>query len=105
MDMVRYIVEAHRRMCRSVAEFDRTHDVHRSLILELLAGNREHEEVGLEVRSCRPRNSSSAASHEIAASTVVTKELSGLSAHRQRVAQCLMGVVFLAHGIHLAVQS
>ncbi len=57
MDMGRYLVEAHLREGRSVAELAEAHGIHRSWIYKLLARYREHGEAGLAPRSRRPRSS------------------------------------------------
>jgi len=60
MDMGRYLVEAHRREGRSVAELAAAHGVHRSWLYKLLARYRAEGEAGLAPRSRRPRTSPSA---------------------------------------------
>src|SRR5829696_9904955 len=55
--MGRYLVEAHFREGRSVAELARTHGVHRSSIYKLLARHRAEGEAGLAPRSKRPHHS------------------------------------------------
>jgi transposase InsO family protein len=57
MDMGRYLVEAHLREGRSVAELAATHGVHRSWIYKLLARHRDEGEAGLQLRSRRPHSS------------------------------------------------
>ncbi len=57
MDMERYLVEAHVREGRSVAELAVAHGVHRSWLYKLVARYREHGEAGLVARSRRPRTS------------------------------------------------
>jgi transposase InsO family protein len=57
MGMARYLVEAHVREGRSVAELAATHGVHRSWIYKLLARYHAEGEAGLESRSRRPRRS------------------------------------------------
>ncbi len=60
MDIGRYLVEAHLREGRSVAELAATHHVHRSWLYKLLARYRAEGEPGLVPRSRRPRSSPSA---------------------------------------------
>ena len=60
MDVGRYLVEAHLREGRSVAELARTHGVHRSWLYKLLARYRAEGEAGLAPRSRRPRSSPTA---------------------------------------------
>ena len=57
MDMGRYLVEAHLREGRSVAELAAAHGVHRSWIYKLLARYRTEGEPGLAARSRRPHSS------------------------------------------------
>jgi transposase-like protein len=57
MGMARYLVEAHLREGRSVAELAASHGVHRSWIYKLLARYRAGGDAGLEPRSRRPRRS------------------------------------------------
>jgi transposase len=59
MGMARYLVEAHLREGRPVAELARSHGMHRSWIYKLLARYRAEGETGLEPRSRRPRCSPS----------------------------------------------
>ena len=59
MGMARYLVEAHLREGRPVAELAASHGVHRSWIYKLLARYRAEGEAGLEPRSRRPRRSPS----------------------------------------------
>lgn len=59
MDMGRYLVEAHLREGRSVAELADAHGIHRSWIYKLLARYRAEGEAGLAPRSRRPRSSPS----------------------------------------------
>ena len=56
MDKGRYLVEAHLREGRSVAELAATHGVHRSWIYKLLARYRAEADAGLAARSRRPRS-------------------------------------------------
>jgi transposase InsO family protein len=56
MGVGRYLVEAHLREGRSVAELARTHGIHRSWLYKLLARYRAEGERGLEPRSRRPRH-------------------------------------------------
>jgi transposase InsO family protein len=60
MDMGRYLVEAHLREGRSVAELAEAHGVHRSWIYKLLARHRAEGDAGLVARSRRPRSSPTA---------------------------------------------
>jgi transposase InsO family protein len=57
MDKARYLVEAHLREGRSVAELAKAHGVHRSWLYKLLARHRADPETGLAPRSRRPRRS------------------------------------------------
>jgi len=57
MDMGRYLIEAHLREGRSVAELAAAHGVHRSWIYKLLARYRAEGEAGLAPRSKRPHHS------------------------------------------------
>lgn len=57
MDMGRYLVEAHLREGRPVAELAAAHGVHRSWIYKLLARYRQEGDAGLVARSRRPRTS------------------------------------------------
>jgi transposase InsO family protein len=65
MDKGRYLVEAHLREGRSVAELARTHGVHPSWIYRLLARHRELGDEGLKPRSRRPHRSPSAIADEV----------------------------------------
>lgn len=60
MDMGRYLVEAHLREGRSVAELAEAHGLHRSWIYKLLARYRDEGDAGLVPRSRRPRSSPTA---------------------------------------------
>ena len=60
MDIGRYLVEAHLREGRPVAELAATHGVHRSWIYKLLARYRTEGDSGLQARSRRPRSSPTA---------------------------------------------
>src|SRR2546425_8548891 len=60
MDVGRYLVEAHLREGRRVAELARTHGVHRSWLYKLLARYRAEGEAGLAPRSRRPKSSPTA---------------------------------------------
>lgn len=66
MDVGRYLVEAHLREGRPVAELARAHGVHRSWLYKLLARYRIEGDAGLAPRSRRPRSSPSAMPIEIA---------------------------------------
>ena len=59
MFLASYLVEAHLREGRSVAELAEAHGVHRSWIYKLLARYRAEGEAGLAPRSRRPRSSPS----------------------------------------------
>lgn len=74
MDMGRYLVEAHLREGRSVAELARAHGVHRSWIYKLLARYRKEGEAGLVPRSRRPRTSPSAIPPEVEAEIVLLRK-------------------------------
>jgi transposase InsO family protein len=65
MDMGRYLVEAHLREGRSVAELAAAHGVHRSWIYKLLARYRDHGDEGLSPRSRRPVCSPTAVPTEV----------------------------------------
>src|SRR2546427_3810407 len=54
MGLGHYLVEAHLREGRSVAELARTHGIHRSWLYKLLARYRREGEAGLVPRSRRP---------------------------------------------------
>ena len=60
MDIGRYLVEAHLREGRPVAELATEHGVHRSWLYKVLARYRREGERGLAPRSRRPRSSPSA---------------------------------------------
>lgn len=55
MELGRYLIEAHLREGRSVAELAEAHGIHRSWIYKLLARYRAEGEAGLAPRSRRPR--------------------------------------------------
>ena len=57
MEIGRYLVEAHLREGRSVAELAATHGVHRSWLYKLLARYRAEGDDGLRARSRRPTTS------------------------------------------------
>lgn len=65
MDMGRYLVEAHRREGRTVAELAEAHGVHRSWVYKLLTRYRAEGEAGLAPRSRRPRSSPNAIPPEV----------------------------------------
>lgn len=65
MDMGRYLVEAHLREGRSVAELAAAHGVHRSWIYKLLARYRAEGDPGLAARSRRPHSSPARISAEL----------------------------------------
>ena len=60
MDVGRYLVEAHLREGRAIAELARVHGVHRSWMYKLLARYRAEGEAGLVPRSRRPHRSPTA---------------------------------------------
>ena len=66
MDVGPYLVEAHLREGRSVAELARVHGVHRSWLYKLLARYRREGEAGLAPRSRRPKSSPTAMPAELA---------------------------------------
>src|SRR5712691_12158011 len=70
----RYLVEAHLREGRSVAELARTHGVHRSWLYKLLARYRRDGEAGLVPRSRRPRRSPSAVAAGLAEEIVAMRQ-------------------------------
>jgi transposase InsO family protein len=74
MDMGRYLVEAHLREGRSVAELAVAHGVHRSWIYKLLARYREHGEAGLRARSRRPVSSPTAVATEVEDEVVMLRK-------------------------------
>ncbi len=59
MDVGRFVVEAHLKEGRSVAELARAHGVHRSWVYKLLKRYRLEGEAGLVARSRRPKTSPS----------------------------------------------
>jgi transposase InsO family protein len=65
MDVGRYLVEAHLREGRRVAELARVHGVHRSWLYKLLGRYRAHGESGLAPRSRRPHRSPTALLPEV----------------------------------------
>src|SRR5271165_5942109 len=77
MDLGRYLVEAHLREGRPIAELATAHGVHRSWLYKLLARYRAEGDAGLSPRSRRPHRSPSRVGHlfedEIVA---LSKELS-----------------------------
>ena len=73
MDVGQYLVEAHLREGRSVAELARTHGVHRSWLYKLLARYRAEGDAGLAPRSRRPKSSPSAMPIEVAAAIVALR--------------------------------
>src|SRR5574341_953011 len=70
----RYLVEAHLREGRSVAEIAKANGVHRSWLYKLLARYRAHGELGLEPRSRRPRSCPGAMSQDIEDTIVALRE-------------------------------
>jgi transposase InsO family protein len=65
MEMGRYLVEAHLREGRPVAELAAEHGVHPSWVYRLLARYRADGDAGLIPRSRRPKHSPTATSHEL----------------------------------------
>jgi transposase InsO family protein len=65
MDVGRYLVEAHLREGRSVAELARVHGVHRSWLYKRLGRYRAQGEAGLAPRSRRPHRSPTALQAEV----------------------------------------
>src|SRR5712691_7244404 len=65
MDVGRYLVEAHLREGRSVAELARVHGVHRSWLYKLLGRYRAQGEAGLATHSRRPHRSPTALQSEV----------------------------------------
>jgi transposase InsO family protein len=65
MDVGAYLVEAHLREGRRVAELARVHGVHRSWLYKLLGRYRVEGEAGLLVRSRRPHRSPTALQPEV----------------------------------------
>ena len=74
MGMGRYLVEAHLREGRSVAELAAAHGVHRSWIYKLVARYREHGDAGLTPRSRRPHTSPTAVATEIEDEVVMLRK-------------------------------
>jgi transposase InsO family protein len=74
MGMARYLVEAHLREGRPVAELAASHGVHRSWIYKLLARYRAEGEAGLERRSRRPRRSPSEVSERWVSEILALRE-------------------------------
>ena len=86
--MGRYLVEAHLREGRSVAELAAAHGVHPSWIYRLLARYRAEGDAGLIPRSRRPKRSPNALSHSLENEIVLLrKQLSedGLDAGAQTI--------------------
>ena len=65
MGVGRYLVEAHLREGRSIAELARVHGVHRSWLYKLLGRYRREGDAGLVPRSRRPRRSPGAMAPEV----------------------------------------
>jgi transposase InsO family protein len=72
--MGRYLVEAHLREGRSVAELAAEHGVHRSWICKLLSRYRAEGDAGLEPRSRRPRSSPTATATEVEDQIIVLRK-------------------------------
>jgi transposase InsO family protein len=77
MGMGRYLVEAHMREGRPVAELAASHGVHRSWIYKLIARYRAEGEAGLDARSRRPRRSPTRVSERYAREIVALREQLG----------------------------
>ena len=77
MDMGRYLVEAHLREGRSVAELANAHGVHCSWIYKRLARYRAEGDAGLEPRSRRPRSSPTAIAVEVENQIVLVRKQLG----------------------------
>jgi transposase InsO family protein len=73
MGLGRYLVEAHLREGRSIAELARTHGIHRSWLYKLLQRYRAEGERGLEPRSRRPQRIPGKMSEAVAARIVRTR--------------------------------
>lgn len=73
MDVGRYLIEAHLREGRSVAELARTHGVHRSWLYKLLQRYRIEGAAGLVARSRRPRTSPHAMPPDVADEIVLLR--------------------------------
>jgi transposase InsO family protein len=73
MDVGPYLVEAHLREGRSVAELARVHGVHRSWLYKLLSRYRREGEAGLVPRSRRPHRSPTALHSEVTEEIVRTR--------------------------------
>lgn len=65
MDVGRYLVEAHLREGRPIAELARVHGVHRSWLYKLLRRFRAEGAAGLVLRSRRPHHSPAAVAEEV----------------------------------------
>ena len=74
MDMGRYLVEAHLREGRPVAELASIHGVHPSWIYRLLARYRSDGDAGLIPRSKRPKTSPNACSSELEEEIVLLRK-------------------------------
>jgi transposase InsO family protein len=74
MELGRYVVEAHLREGRSVAELAEAHCIHRSWIYKLLARYRAEGEAGLAPRSRRPRSSPTALPTKLEAEIVLLRK-------------------------------
>ncbi len=85
----RYLVEAHLREGRSVAELAKAHGVHRSWLYKLLARYRREGEAGLHPRSRRPRRS------PLALSAKLRREI--LALRRRLIARGLDGGAVTIH--------
>src|SRR5712691_1081437 len=65
MDSARFLVEAHLREGRAIADLARVHGVHRSWLYKLLRRYRAEGDAGLVVRSRRPHHSPGAVAAEV----------------------------------------
>jgi transposase-like protein len=74
MDLGRYLVEAHLREGRPVAELAGAHGVHRSWIYKLLARYRDEGDAGLAPRSRRPRSSPTQVAAELEEEVVTLRK-------------------------------
>ncbi len=73
MDVGRYLVEAHLREGRSIADLARVHGVHRSWLYKLLGRYRREGEAGPGSRPRRPRRSPGAMAPEVEDAIVATR--------------------------------
>jgi transposase InsO family protein len=73
MEVARYLVEAHLREGRSIAELARVHGVHRSWLYKLCARYRAEGDAGLALRSRRPKRSPAAVGEDVQAAIVALR--------------------------------